>query len=73
MASNPSVAGLVGMFDLTTGGEHIPVGESVLQETTEESVFDPDFRVLVDPSQYQDGGIYRCKHNTGFLTPKIFL
>lgn len=72
MASNPSVAGLVGMFDLTTSGENMPVGESVLQETTEESVFDPDFRVLVDPSQYQDGGIYRCEHNTGFLTPRYF-
>lgn len=70
MAAHPSVAGLVGIFDLTTGSENMPVGESILQETTEESVFDPDFRVLVDPSQYQDGGIYRCKHSTRLLTPK---
>lgn len=73
MAVHPSVAGLIGVFDLTTGGENMPVGESVFQETTEESVFDPDFRVLVDPSQYQDGGIYRCERDhTGLLTPKSF-
>ncbi|KAL1850727.1 hypothetical protein Daus18300_012805 [Diaporthe australafricana] len=59
MAVHPAIAGLVGMFDLATGGENVAVGESILQETTEESVFDPDFRTLVDPSQYQDGGIYR--------------
>ncbi|KAK7710650.1 hypothetical protein SLS64_005553 [Diaporthe eres] len=59
MAAQPSAAGLVGIFDLTMGSENIPLGESVLQESTEESVFDPDFRVLVDPSHYQDGGIYR--------------
>lgn len=70
MAAQPSIAGFIGMFDMTIGGENMPVGESVLQESTEESVFDPDFRVLVDPSEYQDGGIYRCEHNTGLLNPK---
>lgn len=72
MAANPSVAGLIGIFDLAMGSENIPVGESVLQESTEESVFDPDFRALVDPSQYQDGGTYRCEHITGLLSPKSF-
>lgn len=72
MAAQPSAAGLVGIFDLTMGSENIPLGESVLQESTEESVFDPDFRAPVDPSLYQDGGIYRCEHITGLLTPKSF-
>lgn len=72
MAAQSSVAGLVGIFDLTMGNQNIPLGESVLQESTEESVFDPDFRALVDPSQYQDGGVYRCEHITGLLTPKHF-
>lgn len=72
MAANPSIAGLVGMFDLTAGSENTPLGESILQETTEESVFDPDFRVLVDPSQYQDGGIYRCEYRRGLHNPNYF-
>ncbi|KAG6356217.1 hypothetical protein INS49_015604 [Diaporthe citri] len=59
MAAPSSMTGLIGMFDLAMGGENMPVGGSILQESTEESVFDPDFRVAVDPSQYQDGGIYR--------------
>lgn len=72
MAAHPSIAGLVGMFDLTPGGENLPVGESVLQETTEESVFDPDFRTVVDPSEYQDGGIYRCEHHPDSCNIELF-
>ncbi|KAI0817091.1 trypsin-like cysteine/serine peptidase domain-containing protein [Xylaria sp. FL0064] len=38
-----------------------PNAESSLNlETTEESVFDPDYRSLADPNDYMDGGKYRA-------------
>lgn len=67
MAAQQSIAGLIGIFDLPLGSENMPVGESMFQESTEESTFDPDFRTLVDPTEYQDGGIYRCEHYTYLL------
>ncbi|KAJ4424703.1 hypothetical protein N0V82_000631 [Gnomoniopsis sp. IMI 355080] len=55
----PSLAGLIGLFQLDTSTDVSAPTKTALHESTQESVFDSDYRTVVDPSLYQDGGIYR--------------
>lgn len=63
-AKQPSLAGLIGLFQLDTSADISAPAKTALHECTQESVFDSDYRTVVDPSLYQDGGIYRCEYNT---------
>lgn len=58
---DPAVDGLIGLFQLNTAGDTSAPARSALHESATESTFDPDYRTVVDPSLYKDGGIYRCK------------
>ncbi|KAK3934471.1 hypothetical protein QBC46DRAFT_454165 [Diplogelasinospora grovesii] len=61
MATTASMyAGLIAawtMNNTTAGPESM---RAQVQESTHESLFDPDFRVPVDENDYRDGGKYRC-------------
>lgn len=59
--SLPSYAGIAGTWTMNSGPEVPPAESSLLLEATHESLFDPDYRALVDPTDYNDGGKYRCK------------
>ncbi|KAI2620426.1 trypsin-like serine protease [Hypoxylon sp. NC1633] len=52
-------AGFAGIWSLDLGSVVPPAESSFSSEQTEESVFDPDHRSLVDQHEYKDGGKYR--------------
>ncbi|KAG4218316.1 hypothetical protein PC116_g33204, partial [Phytophthora cactorum] len=54
-----SYVGFAGIWSMDLGAA-VPRAESSFStETTAESIFDPDYRSLVDENDYKDGGKYR--------------
>ena len=57
-----SYVGFAGIWSMDLGAA-VPRAESSFStETTAESIFDPDYRSLVDENDYKDGGKYRCEY-----------
>ncbi|KAI0429589.1 trypsin-like cysteine/serine peptidase domain-containing protein [Xylaria sp. FL1042] len=53
-------AGMAGTWSMDLTGSSPNAESSFTLETTEESVFDPDYRSLADANDYMDGGKYRA-------------
>lgn len=64
-----SYAGIAATWTMNLGTEVPPAESSFVQDSTSESVFDPDYRALVDANDYMDGGKYRCESCPAILMP----
>ncbi|KAI3330851.1 hypothetical protein F4824DRAFT_504721 [Ustulina deusta] len=53
-------AGMAGTWSMDLTGSAPNTESAFSLETTEESVFDPDYRSLADVNDYMDGGKYRA-------------
>lgn len=61
-------AGMAGTWSMDLTGSAPNTESAFSLETTEESVFDPDYRSLADVNDYMDGGKYRGNHVSSSLS-----